>query len=184
MAEARGLSSWAAGRGRGAPTSSFRTYSSSYDGDGQAAATLQHVHGLQGTDRQSAEAQQTRATEASAEHRRVQTLWQGREGWKEESREARGRQVKTPHLTSLWSRLEKSMPLTSTIWSPVWGRSREASAYLYYLDTVSVGRAPPGGQYRTLALQVAEPQLFPMSSVPMGSSQGPSILYLFQILHQ
>lgn len=30
-----------------------------------------------------------------------------------------------PHLTSLWSRLEKSMPLTSTIWSPVWGRNRK-----------------------------------------------------------
>ena len=56
MAETRGLRSWAAGRGRGAPASSFWTYSSSYDGDGQAAATLQHVHGLQGSDRQSAEA--------------------------------------------------------------------------------------------------------------------------------
>lgn len=76
------------------------------------------------------------------------------------------------------------MPLTSTIWSPVLGRNGEASAYLFYLDTFSVGRAPPGGQYQTLALRVAVPQLFPMSSVPTGSSQGPSILYLSQILHQ
>lgn len=32
----------------GVPTSSFWTYSSSYDGDGQAAATLQYVHSLWG----------------------------------------------------------------------------------------------------------------------------------------
>lgn len=36
------------GQGSWRPSSSLWTYSSSYDGDGQAAATLQHVHGLWG----------------------------------------------------------------------------------------------------------------------------------------
>lgn len=42
--------------------------------------------------------------------------------WLDEVYEEEIQQVGTPHLTSLWSMLEKSMPLTSTIWSPVWAR--------------------------------------------------------------
>lgn len=48
-------------------------------------------------------------------------------------RQDNGQQLKTPHLTSLWSRFEKSMPLTSTIWSPVWWRNGEGSACLHSL---------------------------------------------------
>lgn len=52
----------------------------------------------------------------------------------------------------------------------------------YYLYAQSVGRAPPGGQHQTLGLQVAVPQLFRKSRVPIGSSQGSSTPYLFHQL--
>ena len=53
--------------------------------------------------------------------------------WEVKGRHDNGQQVETPHLTSLWSRLEKSMPLTSTIWSPVWRRNGEGSVCPHYL---------------------------------------------------
>lgn len=45
------------------------------------------------------------------------------------------------------------MPLTSTIWSPVWRRSGEGSARLHYLySDLSAGKVPRRGQGRLWAL--------------------------------
>lgn len=54
--------------------------------------------------------------------------------WLDEVYEEEIQQVGTPHLTSLWSMLEKSMPLTSTIWSPVWARNRKGLVCVHVCD--------------------------------------------------
>lgn len=59
----------------GPPTRAFWTYGSSYNGDGQAAATLQHVHGLGGQGDSWLKPDRPEQFEASREHRWSQTPW-------------------------------------------------------------------------------------------------------------
>lgn len=77
------------------------------------------------------------------------------------------------------------MPLTSTIWSPIWWRNGERSVCLHYLYThSSTGRAPPGVQGQMLGCTSTLPKEQSSWKALMGPWEDPKYPSTSYLFHQ